>query len=108
MNKTKVIVVYGAPGSGKTTYVKEHIGNNDIVYDYDALFSAVSFKEEKSVALDCQFRILMDFRKCFLLNMSRCGAERAWFIIVDPEKVKTWLPADAEYVNMGGKAYARS
>lgn len=103
MNKTKVVVVYGQARSGKTTYVKNHIKDNDIVYDYDALFSAISFKEQHTTARDCQFRLLMDFRRIFLLNMQKCGADTAYVIIVDPEKIKTYLPPDTEYVKMEGK-----
>lgn len=99
MQKTKVVIVYGRPGSGKTTYVKNHIGDNDIVYDYDKLFSALSFKPEHTTARDCQFQMLMDFRRVFLINMARCGADTAFFIVADPGKVKNYLPRDAEYIN---------
>ena len=98
MKKTKVVVVYGESGCGKTTYVKNHIQENDIVYDYDALFSAISFRPEKTTARDCQFQILMDFRRIFLINMQRSGADTAYVIVVDPEKIKKYLPIDAEYV----------
>ena len=32
-----IVIIYGAPMSGKTTYAQQHIMNQDIVYDYDAL-----------------------------------------------------------------------
>lgn len=38
----QVEVVYGAPASGKTTYVKEHRTTNDIVYDFDDLMQVLS------------------------------------------------------------------
>lgn len=103
MINTKVICVYGQARSGKTTYVKNHIKDNDIVFDYDALFSAISFKEQHTTARDCQFRMLMDFRRIFLLNMKKCGADHAYVIVVDPEKIKTYLPPDTEFVRMEGK-----
>lgn len=31
----KIVVVYGAPLSGKTKYIQQHISDGDIVYDYD-------------------------------------------------------------------------
>ena len=39
-------VVYGAPASGKSTYVKKHIKDNDIVYDYDALMQCLTMKDK--------------------------------------------------------------
>lgn len=101
---TQVIVVYGEAGCGKTTFVRDHIKDNDIVFDYDAMFSAISFKPQHSVARDCQFRMLMDLRRIFLMNMQRCGADNAYVIVVDPEKIKTFIPRDAKYIHpTGGK-----
>ncbi|GEP80690.1 hypothetical protein SCA05_24830 [Staphylococcus carnosus] len=39
----EVVVVYGPPLSGKTTYVKENITDDDIVFDYDAMAQAITF-----------------------------------------------------------------
>ena len=39
----KVFLVYGAPFSGKNTYVKHHMTRGDIVVSFDRLFEAVSF-----------------------------------------------------------------
>ena len=33
----KVKIVYGAPCSGKSTYVRERAGRNDLIFDYDKL-----------------------------------------------------------------------
>lgn len=40
---TQVKVVSGLPGSGKSTYVRDHIGTNDLVFDYDELMSAMTY-----------------------------------------------------------------
>ena len=40
-NQKRVIVVNGAPGSGKTSYVKQSIQPNDIALDLDYLTSAL-------------------------------------------------------------------
>lgn len=37
-----VYLVYGAPCSGKTTYVRRHAGRNDIVVDMDSIYECVS------------------------------------------------------------------
>ncbi|NBK98637.1 MAG: hypothetical protein EOM50_11550 [Erysipelotrichia bacterium] len=39
----KIKVICGYPGSGKTSYIKEHINfKRDIVYDYDELANTIS------------------------------------------------------------------
>lgn len=38
----KVYVVHGPPLSGKSTYVKERCGPNDLVYDFDLIMSAIT------------------------------------------------------------------
>ena len=40
----KVYVIHGSPLSGKSTYVDKCKGDNDLVYDYDLLMSAISGK----------------------------------------------------------------
>ncbi len=40
-----VFIVYGSPLSGKKTFVKNNMNDNDIVVDMDKLFEAISFKE---------------------------------------------------------------
>ena len=37
-----VYVVHGPPLSGKSTYVQEHKGPNDLVFDFDLIMSALS------------------------------------------------------------------
>ena len=41
-----VFVVYGPPLSGKSTFVEEHKGRNDLVVDMDRLFAAVTMLPE--------------------------------------------------------------
>lgn len=37
-----IVIVYGAPMSGKTSYVNEHLTDIDMVYDYDALAQTIT------------------------------------------------------------------
>ena len=42
----KAKLVYGCPCSGKSTYVREHAGECDLIYDYDALVLAATTRTE--------------------------------------------------------------
>lgn len=42
----KAKLVYGCPCSGKSTYVREHAGERDLIYDYDALVLAATTRTE--------------------------------------------------------------
>lgn len=41
-NKQTVYIVNGAPCSGKTSYVREHANDDDLIVDLDALYQAIS------------------------------------------------------------------
>ena len=44
VGKGMVTLVCGPPGAGKTTYVREHMREGDLVLDLDALYEALSFQ----------------------------------------------------------------
>lgn len=46
--KAKRYIVWGSPASGKTTYVKEHLQEGDLVVDLDAIRYAISFSYKTS------------------------------------------------------------
>ena len=54
----KIKCVTGAPGSGKSTYVREHHGDNDIIYDFDLMAQAITGKEAHSELTEGQSHAL--------------------------------------------------
>ena len=47
MNKPKqVYIIYGAPCSGKSTYVYEHATANDLVVDMDSIYASISINDK--------------------------------------------------------------
>lgn len=62
---TEIVFVVGAPCSGKSTYVKEHIKDNDIVFDYDKLAKAMTNGDNHNNNPFVR-KYLHEFRKTFL------------------------------------------
>lgn len=46
----KTYIVYGAPASGKSTYVKEHKKEGDLVVDLDLIMQAISMSDKSNIA----------------------------------------------------------
>jgi predicted ABC-type ATPase len=43
-----VTVVAGLPGAGKSTYVRDHMGKGDIVFDADEIHHAITYRDAHS------------------------------------------------------------
>ena len=77
---TEITFVIGPPCSGKSTYVKEHAGRNDIVFDYDALVHAMtinSMHDNNPNLMD----YVLEIREVILRRLEmETKFERAWII----------------------------
>lgn len=62
----KIKIIYGAPCSGKTTYCKEHIEKDDIVYDYDQLSKALKYSDAHKITREEAHDFVIDFRLAIL------------------------------------------
>lgn len=62
---SKIIIVFGSPCSGKSTYVKQHLKEKDIKFDYDLLLRSVSTMKSHEYS-DIHLPYIMDFRKTIL------------------------------------------
>ena len=79
IQRKNVFIVYGAPCSGKTTYIREHKGEHDIVFDLDYVISALSLgtvkKAEDNDCVDFALKIrkyfyeLIECRELFFENV---------------------------------------
>lgn len=76
-----VYLVYGSPCSGKTTYVKEHTKNGDIVCDVDRLYSAISFNEEHQSELYAQEVASMLYKELIEIIRDRRGNWKNAYVI---------------------------
>lgn len=88
-----VKLVYGCPCSGKSTYVSEHATENDVIYDYDALLSAVTTQKEHLAARHKAHFILLELRQSLVdLASQESSIETLWMQCRWPtEKLKEIL-----------------
>lgn len=94
--------IYGAPCSGKTTFVKENASADDIIWDYDHIRKALTNHEEHVSGTDAQEEITKQLRQSFAENAGSNAAEVAWFICTRAsKKIRELLGKDAEYIEMG-------
>ena len=79
-NVASVIVVAGAPGSGKTTFVRERMKEGDLVVDLDAITAALNLGQwyEKTPGV---FHVALDVRDFLLRRILQPSEIRtAWVI----------------------------
>ena len=100
---TKVKVVHGSPLSGKSTYVKDNIQENSIVYDYDRLETSLTYKESHTRKKGNAHDFIISIRT-MLINMLNKDSklDTAWIITT---KVTEYLKEsledlDVEYIEM--------
>jgi len=83
---TRIILVIGPPGAGKSSYVQEHRDADDLVIDYDliaeALGSGTTHGHDEAIHAS-----VMAARNAVLNNLRRgeSGARRAWIISANPD-----------------------
>lgn len=86
----KVYVVWGAPCSGKSTFVKSIKGNSDIVVDIDMLWYALT--GEKYYKPQALLKNVFELRKCLTdmikTRYPRQGWERCWYIAGLPHRAE--------------------
>jgi 5-methylcytosine-specific restriction protein A len=80
----EVILVAGSPLAGKTTYVKQHKGKDDLVFDYDSLLAALT-GEELYYRPAWSTDIILDIRETVMKYIEkRTALRKAWIIATAP------------------------
>lgn len=90
--KTRVIIVSGLPGAGKTTYVREKMRRGDLIVDMDAIFSALS--GETINGGDGPAELLpfaCEARDAIIARLERSSEVRTAFLITTrPDQAENW------------------
>ena len=100
--RPKVYVVHGSPCSGKKDYVASHMGENDVVFDYDKVMAAISgrpiYQPTKSLVSYC-----LDIRTLILKKAMRSqDVDKTWIITtrVNDEMKSQLSDIPVEYVHI--------
>jgi predicted kinase len=77
---TKVYIVYGAPASGKTSYVRRHKVEGDLVVDLDSIKRALSLDDR--VVPESLVKIAISVRDHLydLISLKRVSCHSVWVI----------------------------
>ena len=77
----KAMIVYGCPCAGKSTYVMNHAGDNDVIYDYDAIISASTTRKKRLVDRHAAHFVVLSLRKALVDSAKNEKAiDRLWLI----------------------------
>lgn len=84
----EVYIVCGAPGSGKTTYVRERKSANDIVFDLDYICAALMGTDDIYQNHDSVLQVALELKECFLscIEQRRGKWAQAWIITSTPDR----------------------
>lgn len=105
VERAKVFLVCGPPGSGKTTYVEQHKQPGDLIWDYDKILSALTdlpMYERPEGTID----IILALREALFKQLEKPGRiKRAWIIMAAPkraqrEEIKRRLNAEIVMLNV--------
>jgi HK97 family phage prohead protease len=98
--KPKIVVVHGPPCSGKAEYVAAHIGEGDVVFDFDSVMSAISGRPRYQPS-ETLISYCLDIRTLILKKAMR-GSTKAWVTVtrVTDEMRSQLSDVPVEYVRM--------
>lgn len=92
---TRITLVYGPPGAGKSTYVQQHRGPRDLIVDYDLIGHALGSEDRHSHQ---EIHGAINAARNAVLSKIRrgeTGAGKVWIISTNPDAVRMFPHHDA-------------
>ena len=87
-----LIIVHGPPCSGKSTYVREHMGERDVCFDYDKIANALTGKQLHTLADKNHARpMVLAVRQAMLESYRKhAGGIRDFYVITSSQSPAFW------------------
>jgi hypothetical protein len=98
---TKVTLVYGPPGAGKSTYVQQHRQPGDLIVDYDLIGNAMG---SDTRAQHQQLHTTINAARNAILAKIRAGetgAPHVWIVSTNPKATSLFPHHDAIHLDPG-------
>ena len=92
-------IVCGLPGSGKTTYVKHHMTERDLIYDYDSLMQSLSGLPMQQSNHDIHDYIMLFFDQMLRKLKAEKTFNNVWIIRTLPDKRIDTLLSNYHHIN---------
>lgn len=93
--------IYGAPCSGKSTFVEQNYKEGDIVWDYDNIKQACLLTDKHEQGTYAQNSMILEMRYTFAKNAPTSECDTVWFICTQPtDTIRDLLGEGAEYIEM--------
>lgn len=86
VQQSKVVIVWGAPASGKTTYVRQHRQRGDLVVDLDLIKQSISMESKTEVPLSL-LPVAMKIRDTLIneIAIDNVNAKTIWIITCEQD-----------------------
>jgi adenylate kinase family enzyme len=82
---SRVTIVCGSPGSGKTTYVKDHMEKGDLIIDLDWIYRAIS-NTENTIKDERLVPFVFEVRDALYNRLNRPNdLRKAWIVACLPK-----------------------
>ncbi|KRK40905.1 HNH endonuclease [Loigolactobacillus bifermentans] len=82
----QINIIAGYPGSGKSTYVRDHVGQHDLVYDYDALMAALTGLPLHVHNIDAHDYVSLIYELIMRKLKAEQTFDNVWIIMTYPDK----------------------